>query len=165
MKIGPDAIVSLQYTLRGSDGEILDQSEDSDPLVYLHGHGVLVPGLEKALEGHVAGDVVKAVVPPEEGYGHKSGEPPLVVPREQLPPGLDPQVGMSITATDPDGETVEFTVVGTNPTEILLSTEHPLAGETLHFEVTVQGVRVATAEEVAHGHAHDDSGHHHHGHD
>jgi FKBP-type peptidyl-prolyl cis-trans isomerase SlyD len=163
MKIATDSIVSLQYTLKSPEGEVIDQSDEADPLVYLHGHGTLVPGLEKALEGHEVGDLVRAVVPPEEGYGHKSGEPPLHVPREQLPPGLDPEVGMDISATDPDGQTVLFTVVGTTETEILLSSEHPLAGVTLHFEVTVKEVRAATAEEIAHGHAHD--GGHHHDHD
>ena len=77
MKIATDSIVSVQYTLKNSEGELLDQSDEADPLIYLHGHGTIVPGLEKALEGHEVGDLVRAVVPPEEGYGHKSGEAPL----------------------------------------------------------------------------------------
>lgn len=162
MKIAADAVVSLDYTLRDPAGETLDQSEPGEPLVYLHGRGSIVAGLEKALEGHVEGDVVKAVVPPEEAYGQPSGQPPLRVPRDQLPPDLAPELGMTISAHDPDGDEVLFTVVDTTPTEVLLTPDHPLAGVTLHFEVTVRTVRAATAEELAHGHPHD-GGHHHHG--
>ncbi len=163
MKIAADSVVSLDYTLRNPEGELLDESTSDDPLVYLHGHGMIVPGLEKSLEGHGVGDVVKTTVPPLEGYGLKSGQPPLRVPRTQLPPGFDPEVGMTLSAQDPDGEEVLFTVVDTTPTEVVLSSEHPLAGVTLCFEVKIREVRAATAEELEHGHPHDD-GHHHHGH-
>jgi FKBP-type peptidyl-prolyl cis-trans isomerase SlyD len=164
MKIATDSVVSVDYTLRNPEGELLDESSADDPLVYLHGHGVIVPGLERSLEGHAVGDVVKAVVPPLEGYGLKKGAPPMHVPRKELPPGFAPEVGMTLSAQDPDGEEVLFTVVETTPTEVVMSSEHPLAGVTLCFEVTIRDVRAATAEEVAHGHPHD-GGHHHHDHD
>jgi FKBP-type peptidyl-prolyl cis-trans isomerase SlyD len=164
MQIAEDTIVSIDYTLTNPEGDTIDSSEDG-PLVYLHGHGNIVPGLERALAGKKAGDALKVVVAPEDGYGERAGGKPIRIPRKELPPDLEPEEGMGLNAVGNDGREVTLFVVGTTKTEVLLSLDHPLAGVTLHFDVKVREVRAATEEELAHGHAHGDGDHHHHGHD
>jgi FKBP-type peptidyl-prolyl cis-trans isomerase SlyD len=165
MEIGPNSVVVFDYTLRNDAGEVLDSSDGSEPLIYLHGHGQIVSGLEAALTGKKVGDKFKAVVPPEEGYGEAGEGETVTVPREELPPGPDPEVGMELSALGPDGEEASLWITEVNDQTVTLTADHPLAGVTLHFDVEVKSVRAATAEELAHGHAHDGDGHGHgHGH-
>ena len=159
-KIGPDCVVQFTYTLKSSDGEVIDASEGDAALSYLHGHGNIVPGLEKALEGKVVGDEVKVTVPPEEGYGMHDPNEVKKFPREQF--DFDPEEGMIVQAQAPDGTVVPLQVAKVEDDGITLDSNHPLAGQTLNFEVKVVEVREATDEEKTHGHAHDaGNGHHH----
>jgi FKBP-type peptidyl-prolyl cis-trans isomerase SlyD len=162
MKIGANAVVAIDYTLTDDGGEVLETSEGDAPLVYLHGHKQIVPGLEAALDGKGAGDALQVVVPPAEGYGEKTTEV-VRVPRDQLPEDAEPEVGMELEEERPDGTTTTLWVVGVEKDAVLLTTDHPLAGVTLHFDITVREVRAATREELDHGHVHgDDDEHHHH---
>lgn len=162
MKITRGKVVSIDYKLTDDDGEVIDSSEGDEPLVYLHGEGQIVEGLEKALEGRVVGDEFSVAVPPEAGYGIESGEPPIRVPRTALPPEPEPEIGMDLHAESPEGEVQTFYIVEVEDDAVLVTADHPLAGLTLNFEVAVREVRDATAEELAHGHAHGPDGHHHH---
>lgn len=148
-------IVSIHYTLRNGDGEVLDSSEGTEPLAYLHGAGNVVAGLEKALEGKVVGDTVLAVVAPEEGYGERVGPGPQPVPKSAFGPD-DPslQPGMAILAEDDDGNEMPLWIVAVESDHVIVDQNHPLAGETLHFDATVVEVREATDQELAHGHVH-----------
>ena len=159
MQIALNSVVTLDYVLRDGDGEIIDQS-DGDPLVYLHGHGNIVPGLEEALEGKKTGESVKAVVAPRDGYGERSTEDPIAIPRAQLDGDMDPQPGMELGATGPDGVEISLFIVGSDKENVFVTYDHPLAGVTLHFDVDVRNVRAATAEEIEHGHVHGPHGHH-----
>lgn len=163
MKIGPNSVVSIDYTLTDPDGEVLDSSAEEGPLTYLHGVGEIVPGLEKALEGRVAGDAFKVVVSPEEGYGTATEQNHVRVPLADLPDDVEPEEGMEFEATGPDGEVMHFWVERVEGQEVVLSLDHPLAGVELHFDVKVNDVRQASADELEHGHAHGPgtSGHHH----
>lgn len=154
MKIAANRVVAFDYTLTNDAGDVLDTSEGGEPLVYLHGAGQIIPGLEKALEGRSPGERFTAVVPPSEGYGERRAERAVRVEREALPDDAEPEVGMELEAIGPNGEMLRLWVVGVEEDSVLLSTDHPLAGQTLHFDVTVREVRSATAEELAHGHAH-----------
>lgn len=166
MKISHGTVVSFEYTLTDAEEEVLDSSEEDGPLTYLHGFGQIVPGLENALEGKKPGDELTVVVPPAEGYGEPSGQPPIRVPRAQLPPEPEPEVGMDLHAESPDGEEQVFWIVEVEKDHVLLSPDHPLAGVELHFDIRIEDVREATSEEIEHGHVHgDDDGHgHDHGH-
>lgn len=158
MQIARDAVVMIHYTLKNDAGEVLDSSAGHDPLAYLQGHGSIIPGLEAALEGKVAGDKVQATVAPENAYGLK--EPGLVqqVPRRAFQGEV--RKGMQFTAQTEGGpRTVVVTRVQGDM--VTVDGNHPLAGETLHFDVEVTEVRVATEEELAHGHVHGAGGHHH----
>jgi FKBP-type peptidyl-prolyl cis-trans isomerase SlyD len=162
MKISHGTVVAIDFTLTDDDGEEIDSSEGDQPLVYLHGEGQIVEGLERALEGRAAGDEFSVDIPPELGYGEESGEEPIRVSRKQLPSEPEPEVGMDLHAVSPDGEEQTFWIVDVDEKDVLLSADHPLAGLTLHFKVAVREVRAATEEERAHGHAHGPDGHHDH---
>lgn len=162
MKIGRNAVVSVEYTLKNDKGETLDES-GGEPLTYIHGQGQLVPGLERALEGKARGETVNAVVAPKDGYGVKNKSAKAIeVPLDQFPEGEGPEVGMAIEAVGEGGETTTLWVVEKNEQSVKLSLDHPLAGVTLHFQVQIGDVRAATKEELAHGHVHGPGGHHHH---
>ncbi|MHA3771066.1 FKBP-type peptidyl-prolyl cis-trans isomerase [Verrucomicrobiota bacterium sgz303538] len=160
MKIEKDKVVSIDYTLTDGENEVIDSSKGGAPLAYLHGNGNLVPGLEKALEGKTTGESVKVSIPPEEGYGLRNEERVGEVPRSAFAGAPDVQPGMQFQARGPHG--VELvTVVAVGNDTVTVDGNHPLAGETLNFDVTVRDVRDATAEELEHGHAHAPGGHHH----
>ncbi len=161
MKISSGSVVGIDYSLHLGDGKVIDASEPGEPMTYLHGEGQIVPGLESALEGLSVGDQKQVVLPPGEGYGDHDPRGLQEVPKDAFPAGFDPQVGMELTAEGPNGEPVPFTVREVKPEAIVIDLNHPLAGKTLHFDVTVREVRAATQEEIEHGHAHAGDGHHH----
>ncbi len=151
MQITKDKVAEIDYVLR-IEGSIIDQSEEGEPLVYLHGHGNIIPGLEKALEGKSAGDHVKVTVSPEEGYGVYDDENCDELDLEDFDD--DVEVGATYYGETDDGHLVPFTVLGLKDGKVEVDYNHELAGETLNFEVTVRDVRDATPSELEHGHAH-----------
>ncbi len=155
-------VVSFQYTLTSGDGEVLDASGDESPFSYLHGAGNIVPGLERELTGRAAGDRLQVVVSPEDGYGERSGPGPQAVPLERFPEGVELHPGMQIMAQGPGGRAFPLWVVDVADSEVTVDHNHPLAGVTLHFDVTVAGIRQATEDELEHGHPHGPDGHHPH---
>ena len=161
MKIAKGSVVGIDYRLHLGDGDPVDSSDPGEPLVYLHGGGQIVPGLERALEGLQAGDSRNVVVPPADGYGEHDPRGVQEIPRNAFPDGFAPEVGMQLTAEGPQGEVVPFLVQELRPGTVLIDLNHPLAGKTLHFDVTVREVRAATDDEIAHGHAHGPDGHGH----
>ncbi|WPB82503.1 peptidylprolyl isomerase [Archangium violaceum] len=154
MQIAKDSVVSIDYRLHLGDGKIIDESEPGDPLVYLHGYEEIVPGLEKALEGKKAGESLKVVVEPKDGYGEYDPDGVEEVPREDFPPDMELEAGGIVSATDDDGDDVEFLVKEVRAKTVVIDFNDPMAGKTLHFDVTVREVRAATKEELEHGHAH-----------
>jgi len=154
MDIKKDTVVSIDYRLHLGDGNIVDESDPSDPLVYLHGHDEVIPGLEKALEGKKAGDSFKATIPPEDAYGDYEPEGVEEVPRDEFPADLPLEAGGIVSATDEEGDDVDFLVKEIREKTVVVDFNHPLAGKTLHYEVKVREVRAATEEELEHGHAH-----------
>lgn len=154
MDIQNDAVVTIAYTLKDDDGQVLDSSEDHGDLSYLHGHQNIVPGLEEALEGKGPGESVQASVPPEKAYGVRDEQLLFQVPRERMPDGTELQVGMQFEAQTSSGERQIVTLADVGDEQVTLDANHPLAGQTLHFDVTVNDVREATSEELDHGHVH-----------
>ncbi len=160
MEIADGKVVTIDYVLRNKGGEEIDRSKPDSPMVYLHGHRNIVVGLEKQLTGKTKGDEVKAVVPPEEGYGPKQKIKPLRVPKSQLPDDIDLKKGSQLIMQQ-DGKRYPVWVQKVQGPTVVLTPQHPLAGEELHFEVTVKDIRDATEEEIAHGHVHGPGGHEH----
>lgn len=160
--VADQKVVLFHYTLTTDDGETVDTSRDGEPLAYLHGVGQIVPGLETAMLGKKTGDTFVADVAPEDGYGERQGPGPQPVDRTAFPADADIQEGMMFNAEMPDGALITLWVTEIKGDEVFVDQNHPLAGETLHFDVEVMDVRDATPEELLHGHAHGPGGHHHH---
>lgn len=160
--IQKDSVVGISYVLTNNAGAELDKAEMSDPFFYLHGASNIVPGLEEELEGLKAGDKKKVSVSPELGYGELNPALKIKVGRDAFPEDAEIAEGMQFAADVGAGQPLPFTVERVEGNDIFLDGNHPLAGETLHFDVEVVSVREATAEELSHGHAHGPGGHHHH---
>ncbi len=160
MQISDQCVALFHYTLRNDAEDIIDSSEGKEPLAYLHGSGNIVPGLEDALLGKSAGDQFKVSVAAEQGYGPKHDGLVEEVPRSAFQ-GVDTiEVGMRFQA-DSDQGPMMVTVAAVTDDTVTVDGNHPLAGQTLHFDIDVVEVRAASAEEVEHGHPHGPGGHHH----
>lgn len=153
MTIQKDKVATIEYTLTGKDGAVIDAS-NGDPLPYLHGHMNLVPGLEKELEGKTVGDKFNVVVAAAEGYGERDEQFVQVVPREMLKGIDDLQVGMHFQASGPEGQTHSVHISAIDGDDITVDGNHPLAGQDLIFDIEVVELRDATTEELEHGHVH-----------
>ncbi|MGC9386688.1 MAG: FKBP-type peptidyl-prolyl cis-trans isomerase [Hydrogenovibrio sp.] len=160
MKLEPNKVGLINYSLTDSDGNLIDSS-NGQALAYLHGHSNLIPGLEKQLEGKATGDKFTADIPAAEGYGEI--EPHLIqedVPKSMFQGVDNLEVGMRFEAQTEQGvHSVEITDV--QDETVTVDGNHPLAGKDLSFDIEVMGVRDATEEELAHGHAHGEGGHQH----
>lgn len=153
MKIQDNCVVSIHYTLTNDEGDVIDTSEGREPLRYLQGHGNIIPGLEQALLGLVAGDSANVVVEPEDGYGPVQDSLIQAVPREAFD-GIDViEVGMQFQAQTAQGP-IPVTVVAVDEESVTLDGNHELAGVRLNFAVQVTDVRAASQEEIDHGHVH-----------
>jgi FKBP-type peptidyl-prolyl cis-trans isomerase SlyD len=160
MSITQDQVVSIHYTLTDDAGAVIDSSAEGEPLAYLHGHGNLIPGLERELTGKNTGDRLQVKVGPADGYGEYDRALVQSVPRRALKDIANLRVGMRLQAHTPQGARA-VTVTQMTGDMVTLDGNHPLAGKNLNFEVEVAGVREATAEELSHGHVHGADGHHH----
>jgi FKBP-type peptidyl-prolyl cis-trans isomerase SlyD len=148
------AVVSLAYTLKVANGEIVDYTEADDPLEYLHGADNLIPGLERELVGLAVGSKKDVRVNPADGYGEYDPDDIEEYEVSEFPPGMKIELGMVVAIPDEDGSMVEAMVREITPTHITLDFNHPLAGQPLFFNVEVVGIREATPEELEHGHPH-----------
>jgi FKBP-type peptidyl-prolyl cis-trans isomerase SlyD len=160
MQISKNKVVTLKYRLTDDDGDLIDESTDAEPMSYIHGAGNLIPGLEAALEGKQKGDALKVTVNPEEGFGDRNDELTRVVSRTVFEFVEELEVGMQFQ-TDGDQGMEVVTIVGIEGDQVTVDGNHPLAGVTLSFDVSVLDVRDASKEELSHGHVHGPGGHHH----
>ena len=161
MKVGKDKVVLMHYTLKNDAGDVIDSSDGGDPLPFLQGHGNIIPGLESALEGSKAGDKLDVSIEPKDAYGELMKDAIQEIPKSALK-GIDEvKVGMQLQSQDQDGNAFLVSVTKIEDDKITVDANHPLAGQTLHFSVSIESVRKAEAEELSHGHVHAD-GHHHH---
>ncbi len=160
MQIAERTVASFNYTLTNDAGEVIDSSAGRSPLAYLHGAGNIVPGLEKEMLGHSAGDVFNVQVSPEEGYGMPNPMMIQVVPKAAFQGVDELEVGMEFQAQTPQGP-MSVVIARIEGDEVTVDGNHPLAGQTLHFAIEVTEVREASLEELTHGHVHGEGGHHH----
>jgi peptidylprolyl isomerase len=127
--------VRIHYTGTLEDGTQFDSSEGRDPLQFAVGSGQVIPGFENAVEGMAVGDKKSVTIQPEQAYGQRHDQLVQEVPKEQLPDGLTPAVGMELQAKDQSGQVMRLSVTAIGDESITVDGNHPLAGETLNFDI------------------------------
>ena len=160
MQIESNSVVTLHYTLKDNDGNVIDQSDDGS-FLYMHGAMNIVPGLENALSGKAVGDEFSVTVSPEEGYGEKDPQRIQEVPKDMFDNAEEIKIGVQFHAQSPDGNAVVVTVVEVKDDAVVIDGNHALAGVDLNFDVKIVDIREASEEEVSHGHVHGPHGHQH----
>lgn len=161
IKVADNVVVTMQYLLKLEDGEEVDRSDTQDPFQFLQGHGQIIPGLEKELYGMGIGDEKHVTVDPSDGYGDFDPDDVDTVSREIFPTDMELFIGQELQLRDADsGRVLQASVTELADDSVVLDFNHPLAGETLIFDVKITDLRQATPEELAHGHAHGAEHHH-----
>jgi FKBP-type peptidyl-prolyl cis-trans isomerase SlyD len=154
LKVADGMVVSLDYTLRLDDGQVVDSSNGREALQFLQGQGQIIPGLEQALYGMGVGEEKEVEVAPGDGYGETDPDAYQMVPHNLFPPDMELNEGMGLRMRDESGQPLEAYVADVSPDGVLLDFNHPLAGETLYFHVKIADLRPGTSEELDHGHVH-----------
>jgi FKBP-type peptidyl-prolyl cis-trans isomerase SlyD len=159
-------VIQFHYRLTDDKGEVIEDSNGGDPIAFLQGKGNIIPGLEKAISGKAEGDSFSVTIAPEDGYGQRTSSELQRVPIKHILGDADKKLkktlkpGMVVSVETDQGPR-HVTIVKLGKFNADVDTNHPLAGKTLTFDVTVVSVRAATQEEISHGHAHGVGGHHH----
>lgn len=159
MQISDEMVAEIHYRLTNAEGQLIDHSEQDQPLAYVHGKGNIIPGLERALDGKSKGDKFSLTLEPDDAYGGYDEALRQQVHRSEFTGVEELEVGMQFHAEFPSGKRVA-TVSALEGDQVTIDGNHPLAGETLSFDIEVAGVRQATQEELGHGHAHGPGGAH-----
>jgi FKBP-type peptidyl-prolyl cis-trans isomerase SlyD len=154
LMIGKHSVVSIHYTLKDDDGEVMDSSEGREPLAYLHGANNLIPGLEDELQGKTAGAKFQTTIEPKDAYGEISEELKQTISMQMFQGVDEVQPGMTFIAQGEGGQQRQVRVVEVDGDDVSIDANHPMAGKTLHFDVEVVEVREATPQELEHGHVH-----------
>ena len=152
MRVASGRIVSMEYSVTLASGEVIEKTAAGRPVQYLHGAGMLLPSLEAALENTEEGVRRRFVLTPDEAYGERDETNEVTLPRGLFPAGIELSVGSRLSARTDDGESVAFAVKALFPDRVVMDLNHPLAGESLHFDVTVREVRSAGTTEMFVGH-------------
>lgn len=151
MQITKDKVATFDFTVSDDQGQILDSSSKIGPFPYIHGNGYLVRGLESAMEGKAIGDSFSVTIPPAQGYGERDESLLTSVPKNKFQGIEDMELGTLIQVGGPNGTQI-MEVVEITENDVTLDGNHPLAGMTLKFDVSIVDVRDATAEELQAGH-------------
>jgi FKBP-type peptidyl-prolyl cis-trans isomerase SlyD len=161
MTIENKKVVTLHYHLTNADGQVIESSRGRDPLTYLHGAGTLLASLEHALTGLDVGATKTVELAPAEAYGEHDATKIETLPRAAFARVPHLAVGMRLEGQNPDGQPVTVHVVDIREDTVVIDANHPLAGETLTFAIEVLAIRDATADELTHGHVHEEGEHPH----
>lgn len=160
LMIGKHSVVSIHYTLKDDEGQVMDSSDGREPLAYLHGENNLIPGLESELQGKTVGSKFETTIEPKDAYGEVSDELVQTIGKQMFQGVEEIEPGMTFIAQGEGGQQRQVRVVEVDEENVTIDANHPMAGKILHFDVEVVNVREATPQEVEHGHVHDD-GHDH----
>lgn len=165
MQIDNNKVVSFHYTLSEPSGEILDDSREHEPMVYLHGHNNIPKGLENAMAGKKVGDTFSVTLAPQDAYGERQENAiqrvsmNYIINSSKKTPKYKP--GMLVQLNTRNGPQ-EVVIVKVGLKTLDVDVNHPLAGKTLKFDIEIVNMRDANSDEITHGHAHGIDGHHHH---
>ncbi len=147
-------VVTLDYTLSVED-EVLESTSDGEAIKFIQGLGQVIPGLEDALYGMKVGESKTVVIEPDNAYGDYDEESTQIAQKEEFSEEIPLDVGTFLDLEDDEGEILSAQIIEADEETVTLDFNHPLAGKTLTFEITLSGLREASAEELDHGHAHD----------
>lgn len=159
-----DKVVQFFYTLSDAQGNAIETNRDASPMAYLHGHHGMLAAIESELEGKSAGDTLSITLSPDQAHGERQPDSEIRVPMKHLqglPKGQRSWKAGMIAVVKTEQGMRQVTVVKPGLKMATIDTNHPLAGQTLTYDIEVVDVRDASAEEIAHGHAHGVGGHHH----
>ncbi len=148
MKIQKDKLVAVTYTLSLESGEVIENTKDEDPLVFIFGVGQMMPGLEKGIEGMEAGQSSKFTVEPEDAFGVPTEQLVQEIPRRDFPKDAKIEAGTHIEARGQHGP-IAFTVKEIKGDMVVCDFNHALAGRRLVFDLTIREVREPTEEDRA----------------
>ena len=160
MIVEKDKVVLFHYTLSTLDGDFSESSDKAEPVAFLVGHRNILPALEAAMLGKSAGEQVNATLEARDAYGERVADAIQRVPIKHLTDKSKLAPGKAVKINTEQGLR-DATVVKVGRFNVDVDTNHPLAGRALNFEIHIDDIRDASAEEVAHGHAHGAGGHHH----
>ncbi len=158
--VADDLVVTMDYTLT-VDEQIVDSSDEEGPIQYLQGYGNIIPGLEAHLGGLAIGESMDVTVAAKDAYGEFDSEQIVNIPLDEFPEDICVETGVELEMKDQDGDMLFARIVSVGKARAKLDFNHPLAGKELHFNVTIIGLRLPTAEELEHGHVHGSEGHVH----
>lgn len=150
-KVENGLFVQVHYKGTLEDGEVFDGSEGREPLEVQMGAGQLIPGFEAALMEMKVGDKKTFTLSPEEAYGPRSDERTMDFPASDVPPEMNPQVGQTIALSTPDGQQVPATITHVDDEKVVVDLNHPLAGESLTFEIEVVGISKEATQQAEEG--------------
>ncbi len=159
LNITKNTVVTLDFQLKNDQGELIDSSAQTGPMVYIQGTEDVLQGIEDAVEGLTVLDKVDVTINPEDAYGQYESESLSTVPKSAFD-GIEIEVGMQLQEETSDGP-ILVTIKEINEDQVMVDTNHPLAGQKLMFSLQVTSLRDATADELAHGHVHGPHGHEH----
>jgi FKBP-type peptidyl-prolyl cis-trans isomerase SlyD len=158
-EIQKNTVVTLDYTLKVND-QVVDSTQDHEPIQFIQGHGQIISGLEDELYGMTPGQKKELVIEPSKGYGESDPDAFADIPRKEFPGNIPLKRGVELRLTDEDGEEMYAVIDSLQEDSVRLNFNHPLAGEDLHFNIEVVDIRPATSEEIQHGHVHEHGGSH-----
>lgn len=162
MAIAPNKVVTMNFTLKDDEGNIIDTTDSGCPFSYLSGNNMVLPKLEEAVSGMIIGTKKQLKLDAKDGYGEYNDDAVQAVGKENFPEDFVLEAGMKYMASNPDGVQMPFIITSVEDETITIDFNHPLAGKNLNFDIELLDVRDATAEELSHGHVHGAGGHHHH---
>lgn len=160
MQVAENKVITIHYTLTNDNGTVIDQANAEQPLIYIHGAGNIIPGLEQALLDKKAGDKVNVTITPEDAYGERMENMVQTVSKSMFEGIEKIETGMQFHAEGNTGPVV-VTVTEIAGDEITIDGNHPLAGETLTFDVEIAAIRDASPDELNHEHVHGPDCQHH----
>ena len=162
MPVEANKVVTVTYEVKNAEGKVVEQATEQEPMSYLHGGENILPKVEEALLGKEIGDHVELTLEPADAYGEVETQDHIQrIPAKYVggTKGLKP--GQEVTVQMKDGTQRTVTVVKVGKFAVDVDVNHPLAGQTLTFSVTIKDIRDAAPEEIEHGHVHGPGGHHH----
>ncbi len=162
MTIAPNSVVALTYKLHTVDNdnrEFVEEADQANPLVFLYGAGMMLPKFEENIQGLGKGDRIDFELPAADAYGEKDEQAVAQLPADMFKESGLPEAGSILPLQDNQGNQFRARVVEISPEAVVVDLNHPMAGQTLHFDIEILEVREATQEELEHGHAHGADGH------